>query len=155
MANFSKERGILKIRFVLSCALVFLLLPFGRAYAQMPQLPPNADMPSNMKQYFLILVSEGEVKTAQTQAQHDELMKKHLAYVRNQVEARKYLVVGPALDGGHFGGIVVVNVASADDARQLAGNDPLVQSGRASFEVHPVMLPDLSPVRIIYSQPGK
>ena len=49
---------------------------------------------------------------------------------------RKILAAGPFLaEIGDLRGIAVYNVGSAEKARELASQDPAVQSGRLSVEV--------------------
>ena len=80
----------------------------------------------------------------------DPAMQEHLAYIREQVEAGKFVVVGPALDQGRIAGMAIINAASIEEARKIAEGDKMVQSGRLVAEIHPVMLVDLSGLRIEY-----
>src|SRR5882762_2767351 len=79
-------------------ALVLLLA--GAAVAQTPgEFPQGANVPKNLKQYFLCLLEKGE-KWAPVQFA-DPAMQEHLAYIREQVEAGKFVVVGPgSIRGG-------------------------------------------------------
>jgi len=125
-------------------AMVILLA--ASAYAQMPT---GADFPTNMKKYFLVLVIAGDNKPASDQ-EHEALKQQHLSFVHSQVEAGKFIVVGPALDDGRVRGLAIVNASTVEEAKQAWAGDPFVKSGQTTLEVHPVMLPDLSPVHIDY-----
>ena len=129
---------------------VLTLLALGLA-AQTPP-PPYKDIPQNMKQYFVGFLVEG-AKAPQPQAANepDPLVAKHLAYIRSQVEAGKFLLVGPFLDKDRIRGMAIVNAASVEEARQILNGDPMVKSGRMTIEVHPAMLPDVSAVRVDYA----
>src|SRR5258708_9062972 len=81
----------------------FVLLLAGVAVAQTPgQVPQGANIPRNMKPYFLCLLEKGEKWTPVQFA--DPAMQEHLAYIREEVEAGKYVVGGPVLDQGRIGG---------------------------------------------------
>jgi uncharacterized protein YciI len=127
---------------------VLTLLALGLA-AQTP--PPYKDFPQNMKQYFVGFLVEGaKSPQPQTANEPDPLTAKHLAYIRSQIEAGKYLLAGPFLDNDRIRGMVIVKAANVEEARQLLNGDPLVKAGRSNVEVHPAMLPDVSAVRVDY-----
>src|SRR5258708_37048935 len=77
-------------------------------------------------------------------------MQERLAYIRDEVEAGKYVVVGPVLDQGRIGGMGVINASSMGEAQKIVNRDKMVQSGRYTAEIHPVMLADLSARRTEY-----
>jgi uncharacterized protein YciI len=128
-------------------ALVIVLC--GAAIAQTPgEFPQGANVPKNMRPYFLCLLEKGE-KWAPVQFA-DPAMQEHLAYIREQVEAGKFVVVGPALDEGRVRGMAIINATSMEEARKIAGADKMVQSGQLVAEIHPVMLEELSGLHIEY-----
>jgi uncharacterized protein YciI len=121
----------------------------GAVVAQTPgEFPQGANIPKNMKPYFLCLLEKGE-KWAPVQFA-DPAMQEHLAYIREQVEAGKFVVVGPVLDQGRIGGMAIINAASVEEARKIADADKMVESGRLVAEIHPVMLVDLSGLHMEY-----
>jgi uncharacterized protein YciI len=125
------------------------LLLAAAAVAQTPeQFPRDANIPKNMKQYFLCLLEKGEKWTPIQFA--DPAMQEHLAYIREQVEAGKFVVVGPALDQGRIRGMAIISATSPEEARKIADADKMVQSGQLVAEIHPVMLADLSAAHIDY-----
>jgi uncharacterized protein YciI len=129
------------------CALVVLLA--GAAVAQTPgEFPEGANIPKNMRPYFLCLLERGEKWTPVQFA--DPVMQEHLAYIREQVEAGKFVVVGPALDQGRIGGVAIINATSIEEAQKIANADKMVQSGHLVAEIHPVMPADLSALHIEY-----
>jgi uncharacterized protein YciI len=77
-------------------------------------------------------------------------MQEHLAYIREEVEAGKYVVVGPVLDQGRIGGVAIINAASMEEAQKIVNRDKMVQNGRFTAEIHPVMLADLSALHTEY-----
>jgi len=139
-------------------AALGLVLFCGAMRGQAPQ--PSAqfpDIPKNMKSYFVALYVKGaKADQPQTKEERDTFIVQHTAYLRSQVEAGKYLLVGPLTDNGQVRGIAVINAASAEEAGAIANADPGVRSGRMAIEIHPAFLPDLASVRIEYqSAAGK
>jgi len=131
-----------------------VLLLSGALAAQTPTQPQqNPNIPKGMKQYFFGFLVKGE-KWAQTlpKEELDRLMQQHLAYIRSQAEAGKYALAGPFLDNDRIRGIAIINAASAEEARNIASGDPMVQSGRMAVEIHPAMLADVSCVLIEYQK---
>jgi uncharacterized protein YciI len=138
-----KEKSIKTVLFALVLALA------GAAIAQTRgELPQGANIPKNMKPYFLCLLEKGE-KWAPVQFA-DPAMQEHLAYIREQVEAGKYVVVGPVLDEGRIGGMAIIQAASIEEARKIVNGDKMVETGRLVAEIHPVMLADLSGLHVEY-----
>src|ERR1700686_115293 len=133
-------------------ALVLLLC--GAAVAQTPgEFPQGANIPKNMRAYFLCLLEKGPKWTPVQFA--DPTMQEHLAYIREQVGAGKFVVVGPALDQGRIAGMAIINATSIEEAKKIADADKMVQSGRLVAEIHPVMLVELSAVRMEYPARGQ
>lgn len=132
-------------KIILAMALFF---GFG-AVAQQGGPPPDLEIPSNMKPYFVVLY----VANASSAKAHDnhELIKKHLEYIRRLAESGKIMAAGPFTDGGQFAGMFILSAASTEDARNIVSEDPMVGTHAVDVDVHSVMLPDLSPVKMIYS----
>lgn len=129
------------------CTLALLLA--GVAVAQTPgEFPQGANIPKNMKPYFLCLLEKGEKWTPVQFA--DPAMQEHLAYIREQVEAGKYVVVGPALDQGRIRGMGIISATSLEEAQKIVNADKMVQNGQLVAEIHPVMLADLSALHTEY-----
>jgi len=122
------------------------------AAAQTPQPSDQfPDVPTNLKPYYIALYVNGaNAGEPQSKEEHDALLRKHLAYIRSQVEAGKYALVGPLRDEDRVRGIAIIRAASAEEARQIANGDPEIQAGRMAIEVHPGVLPDLDCVRVEY-----
>jgi uncharacterized protein YciI len=118
------------------------------AVAQQAGPPTDLEIPSNMKQYFVAFLVAND-KSAQAHEDH-ELLKKHLAFIRTQVEAGKFLMVGPYTDNGRIAGMAIIDVLTAEDAKKILSGDPMVTAGVLEVEVHPAMLEDLSVVKTVY-----
>ena len=117
------------------------------------------DVPKNLKPYFLGLLRRGPRWNEIEGAEAAELLPRHLAYLREQSEAGRYVMAGPVLpgrthpDASGFTGVLVISAETLEAAVALAENDPGVRSGRLAVEVHPVLLPALEGVRALYQGP--
>jgi uncharacterized protein YciI len=115
--------------------------------AQAPADSPLAPfIPRNMKPYYLdILLSTERPEAALPEADRAQWMQKHLAYIRAQAEAGKFVLVGPLTEENRIRGIAVIKADSAQEAQRIASGDPLVQAGQLT-----IMLEDLSSIRFEY-----
>ena len=115
----------------------------------MPSPPRMTDVPRNLKGYFLCLLRKGPRWNETSDS--PELMLQHLAYLRAQLEARRFLVAGPVVDNADdLVGISIIAASSAGEAQELANLDPGAVAGRLRMEVRPVFLPLLDGVRVEY-----
>lgn len=111
------------------------------------------DVPKNLKPYFLGLLRRGPRWNEIEGPEAAELLPRHLAYLREQSEAGRYMAAGPVLDESEFAGVLLIAVETMEAAVALAENDPGVRAGRLAVEVHPVLLPALDSVRAVYPGP--
>jgi uncharacterized protein len=115
-----------------------------------PKRPRMKDVPRDMEPYFLAFLRRGERWNDTQGTEATDLLPRHLAFHRQQVEAGRYLLTGPITDEGRLVGIVIIAAKTAEEALAIAAADPGVQSGRLAVEVHPVLLPSLKDVKISY-----
>ena len=108
------------------------------------------DVPKNLKPYFLGLLRRGPRWNEIEGPEAAELLPQHLAYLREQSEAGRYIAAGPVLDEGEYAGVLLIVADTLEAAQALAQNDPGVRAGRLAVEVHPVLLPALDSVRAMY-----
>jgi uncharacterized protein YndB with AHSA1/START domain/uncharacterized protein YciI len=110
--------------------------------------PPEfaAHIPMHVRSYFLVL----KVNPAEPKEMSHDLFVRHQAYLRRQIEAGTYRLVGPVTDGGRIRGVSIIQAATADEARAIAEGDPAVKEGVFGIEVHPAMFPSLDSLRIEY-----
>src|SRR3954464_6245987 len=132
-----------------SIVLGMVLLVGLRAVAQQAGPPPGLEIPSNMKQYIVVFL----VENANGKAHDDpQMMKKHLAFIRGQVESGKVVLVGPFTDNGKIAGMFIMDVPTAEDAKKVLAAEPMTSAGWVTPEVHAAMLPDISAVKITYPE---
>ncbi len=113
--------------------------------------PRMKDVPRDLEPYFVGFLMKGERWDDTQGAEAAELLPRHLAFIREQVEAGRYLLAGPITDDGPFAGILIIVAKTASQALAIAGADPGVQSGRLKVEIHPAFLPSLKDLKINFS----
>ena len=118
------------------------------AAAQPVTMPPEMApfVPTNLRAYFVGFFVNPPKKLEMTR----EVWESHQLYMRSQVEAGRYKAMGPLTDDGPIRGIMIIEAASIEEARALIAGDPAVEAGMLAIEVHPAILPDLSPVVVQY-----
>ena len=139
---------------LLRFALFSVLGIAGLLAAQAPTGNPLAPyIPKNMKPYYLdMLLLKDKPDTALPESERPQWMQKHLAYIRSQVEAGSFVLVGPVTEENRLRGIAIIKADSLEEAQRIASSDPLVQSGHLVVEVHPILLEDLSSIRFDYTK---
>lgn len=106
-----------------------------------------------MRQYFFGFLVKGEKwKESRSKEELAELMNQHLAYIRSQAATGRYKLAGPFLDDGQIRGFLIIDAASAEEARQIASGDPMVKVQRMAVEIHPAMFADVSCVLMEYEK---
>lgn len=137
---------------LLKALLIPGMFAAGFLAAQGPPDNPLAQyVPNNMKLYYLdMLLLKDKPDTALPEAERAQEIQKHLAYIRSQVEAGNFALVGPIREETRLRGIAVIKADSLEAAQRIASADPLVQSGHLVVEVHPILLEDLSSIRFDY-----
>jgi uncharacterized protein YciI len=125
-----------------------LLIAATIALAQQPSGAASPNIPKNMKRYFVVFLVHTPQQAASDAGAEQQMMQGHLAFMRQMLESRKYIIAGPFLDRGDIGGMSVAAAQSEDEIRGWEAADPLVSSGRAKVEVHPAMLPSLDSVKV-------
>ena len=120
------------------------------AMAQPVTMPPDIApyVPSNLQTYYVGFL----VTPARPVEMTTDLFRAHQSHIRAEVEAGRYKLMGPFTDSGVVRGMIVVEAQSGDEARALIAADPAVRAGVFAVEVRPAVLPDLSPVKIVYPE---
>lgn len=108
------------------------------------------DIPRNLKPYFLCFLVKGEQWDNPEGA--ETLMPTQLAFLREQIEWRRYKLAGPVIDGGEIVGFSILEAANMEAALALARQDPAVIAGRASVRILPAILPALDSLKVEFPQ---
>ncbi|MGH9867050.1 MAG: YciI family protein [Candidatus Polarisedimenticolia bacterium] len=91
--------------------------------------------------YFVVLLKAGPSWTPDMTPEIEKLQQAHLDNIRKLHDAGKLVLAGPFLDDGDLRGMLVLTAATLEEARQVAGTDPMVKSGRLLADIHPWMGP--------------
>ncbi|WP_103664265.1 YciI family protein [Gracilimonas amylolytica] len=89
-----------------------------------------------MQKYFIVFLKSGENRS-QDQEKAMKLQQEHLTYLGDLYEKGIINLNGPSGGEGDIRGFSVYNVATIEQAREYAENDPMVRAGRLKVEVHP------------------
>jgi uncharacterized protein YciI len=108
------------------------------------------NIPRDIEPYFIAFLLKGERWNDTQGAEAADLMPRHLAFIREQVEAGRYLLAGPITDDGPVVGILIIAASTPVEALAIAGADPGVLAGRLKVEVHPALLPSLKELKIYF-----
>jgi uncharacterized protein len=111
----------------------------------------SRDIPRNVEPYFIAFLHKGERWNDTQGAEVADLVPRQLAFIREQVQAGRYLLAGPITDDGPLVGMSIISAGNAAEALAIASADPGVQAGRLKVEVHPAFLPSLKELKINYS----
>lgn len=109
-----------------------------------------ANVPRDIEPYFVGLLRKGERWNDTQGNEASSLMPRHLAYLREQIEAGRYLLAGPITGDESLVGLLIIAGKNAEEARLLASADPAVQSGRLTVDVYPAFLPSLKGLKVNY-----
>lgn len=89
-----------------------------------------------MQKYFIVFLKSGENRS-QSQEEAMKLQEEHLSYLGGLYEQGIINLNGPSGGQSDIRGFSVYNVATMEQAREYAENDPMVLAGRLKIEVHP------------------
>jgi len=67
----------------------------------------------------------------------EKIQTAHLANITKLHDAGKLVLAGPFTDDGNWRGIFIFKTSSIEETKSLVDNDPAVQAGRLSYEIHP------------------
>ena len=109
------------------------------------------DIPRNVEPYYIAFLLKGERWNDTQGAEVADLVPRQLAFIREQVQAGRYLLAGPITGDGPLVGMSIIAAGNAAEALAIASADPGVQAGRLKVEVHSAFLPTLKDLKINYS----
>ena len=89
-----------------------------------------------MTTYQVAFLKRGPNFTPQSTPETKKLQEAHMAHIGAMAKTGKLILAGPFSDGGELRGMFVFK-ATAEEAKQLAEQDPTVKAGRLVLEWHP------------------
>ena len=108
------------------------------AQAAAPQSPAP---PAGMMTYQMVLLKKGPTAPPESAEARQKLADEHLAKLAELNRKRVNVLYGPVTDVGDLMGMAILAVSTADEARKIFAEDPLVKSGVMVAEVRPWMGP--------------
>jgi uncharacterized protein len=97
------------------------------------QNEPAAD---TMMVYQVAFLKRGPNWTPQSTPESQKMQQAHMAHISAMAKTGKLILAGPFADSGPLRGMFVFK-ATADEAKELAEQDPTVKAGRLVLEWHP------------------
>jgi uncharacterized protein len=110
--------------------------------------PRMKDVPREIEPYFVGLLRKGERWNDTQGAEAADLIARHLAFLREQMEAGQCVLAGPIMEGGSLVGILIISAKTAQEAMAIATEDPGVKAGRLAVEVYPAFLPSFKGFKV-------
>lgn len=89
-----------------------------------------------MQKYFIVFLKSGPDRS-QSEEEAASLQQQHLDYLGGLYEQGIINLNGPTGGEGDIRGFSVYNVATLEQATELANADPMVKAGRLVVEIHP------------------
>ena len=121
-------RASILLAFIVS----FSLLPVG-LYAD----EQKSSSPPELASYYFVLLTRGPEWTAEKTPATEKIQAAHLANITKLHDAGKLVLAGPFTDDGNWRGIFILKTSSIEETKSLVENDPAVQAGRLTYEIHP------------------
>lgn len=113
--------------------LALLLLGFT-AFAEQPDV--------RMSQYVVGIRRKGPSWTANLNTPEGRRMiEGHIAVIKKMTATGKLVAAGPFGDPAELRGLLIFRECTIEQAREMAGEDPVVKSGQISIEFHTWMAP--------------
>lgn len=113
--------------------MIFLFISFN-AFAQQEE---NKSGEFNIKQYYFVMLVRGSNANEIDSLSLGKIQEGHMANIRKMGREGKLKIAGPFGDDGNWRGIFIFDVATKDEVKELLKNDPAIQSGRLTYEIHP------------------
>ncbi|HEX6050685.1 MAG TPA: YciI family protein [Gemmatimonadaceae bacterium] len=114
-------------------------------------MPPGYEIPKDMTTYYLATYIRGPKYIESESAERRELSKRHLSFIRQMIEQKKYLLAGPfADDQGPQLGLAIISAPNAVEAKRIAAADPAIIAGHMAVKVRAAMLPSLASLVVKY-----
>jgi len=99
-------------------------------------LSAQAEPEYKMTTYQVAFLKRGPAWTPQSTPETQKIQEGHMANIAAMAKTGKLILAGPFMDNGDLRGLFVFK-ATAEEARQLAAQDPAVKAGRLILEWHP------------------
>ncbi len=82
-----------------------------------------------MKQFYFVILNSPAERPKMDSAKVAELQAAHLGHIEQMFKEGKCRLAGPFLEKGEMRGILILDVASREEAEKLCSEDPFVING--------------------------
>ena len=113
---------------------ILLVLLFALPLCSLAQNKPE-EKKYDMKTYYMVFLKKGPDRT-QDSVTAAKIQEGHMAHLNKMANDGKMHLAGPFMEDGDIRGICVYDVATKEEAEQLANEDPAIKFGRLVAEVH-------------------
>jgi uncharacterized protein len=96
----------------------------------------NTEPKFEMQTYYFVFLNAG-ANRSQTNEEAQKIQNEHLAHLNSLFESGKLKLAGPFLDDSEMRGILILDVKSEEEARELTDKDPAVIAGRLTAVIKP------------------
>ena len=111
---------------------IFLLIT-SNVFAKQDENKPEQ---LQIQQYYFVMLVRGPNANDIDSLSLAKIQEGHMANLRKMGAEGKLKIAGPFGDDGNWRGIFIFDVASEDEVNELLKNDPAIQSGRLTYEIH-------------------
>lgn len=107
-----------------------ILIFIGSIKAQNDSSKTKEEVKWEMKIYYFVFLNAVKDRPKLDSAEAMEIQKGHIANLERMYYEGKSKLAGPFMDGGEMRGIVILDVASEEEARSELSRDPAIIKGR-------------------------
>jgi uncharacterized protein YciI len=120
------------MRLIIIFSVILIISKHGYLMAQ-----DNKEPGFEMKTYFFVFLKKVATRPVLDSAKASEIQAGHLNHIMQMFKDGKCRLSGPFLDDGEIRGILILDVSSEEEAKELCSKDPAVINGRLIPEIKP------------------
>ncbi len=113
--------------------LTIFLLVYAAAFAQ----EESTSKTPKLKQYYFVMLVRGPKAGEIDSLSLVKIQEGHMANINKMAELGKLQIAGPFGDDGIWRGIFIFDAETEEEVKDLLKDDPAIQAGRLSYEIHP------------------
>ena len=110
--------------------LILLLFCSSAVYSQSDSTNQIEKIEWEMKLYYFVFLNAVKDRPVIDSVTAMEIQRGHMANLERMYYEGKSILAGPFMDGGEMRGIVILDVASEEEARAQMNRDPAIINGR-------------------------
>jgi uncharacterized protein YciI len=122
--------------------IVPILLLASLSVFQAPQTAPAEGPPLTLIRYQLVILKKGPADATAKTPEGQTIVKEHIAHMYKLAADGLNMASGPVADGGEIQALMIVKVATPEQAVEIESADPAVKAGLFTVEAIPFMSPE-------------